>query len=278
MSLNPWAWYETFLAAKGLFRSGQPAVHTPSAPPEAPLKQQKPGFLPSRDDEAILIALDAGIYKLPNGLAHLRRIGSVSAKLRPDQRRDWRLNLTSLSLTEKFETVRETEVIARGGNKQTPTVRDGLGQIKRTYGRRPRDYEFGPEDPRIEHLLLISTLVETGGANGIQDAVDYLLQRDFIKAKSVSMELSDTKEAAAQAAFLGMASLQLGDAYDVIMAHPAPGVDQEQVLGRALNQKLQAKKAAHADRKAAGLPAWFWKIIIVGSIVALLGIVALRFL
>lgn len=295
MSINGVAFYEALKGLRGLFSSSGADISI--------TQQTASAILPSRDDEAIQLALDATLNELgDHGPAHLARVQRVRAALKPHQRTDWRVNLGSLKMTERFEQVMISETTTQNhpgeqGDQPDPALqqrrrnggRKGQVRIERKFDRRQRDIEWTLEDPRVRHLILVSRIVEQGDREqvngipqGVPDAISYLFSAGLIKEKSateIGGEMANAAlEGVSKNAFRGVASLQLGDAYDVIMAHPAPGVDQDQVLGRALDQKLQTKKANHAARKAARLPGWFWIIIIVGCIFTILGIIALRFL
>ena len=295
MSINGVAFYEALKGLRGLFSSSGADISIS--------QQTASAILPSRDDEAIQLALDATLNELENhGPAHLARVQRVRVALKPHQRTDWRVNLGSLKMTERFEQVMISETTTRNhpgeqGDQPDPALqqrrrnggRHGQERIERKFDRRQRDIEWTLEDPRVRHLILVSRIVEQGDRQqvngipqGVPDAISYLFSAGLIKEKSATEIGSEVASAALEGvsknAFRGVASLQLGDAYDVIMAHPAPGVDQDQVIGRALDQKLRTKKANHAAHKAAGLPGWFWIIIICGGILTVSGIVALRFL
>lgn len=169
---------------------------------EEPLKQQTTSVLNPRNDEAIQLAIDAALTKVPGGLAHLHNVQAVRVVLEPHQREDWRKNIGTLLLTERFEHVLASETITRGnagGQNQSQAAAGqpprGQEKIERKFERRPLDYEWTAQDPRVQHLVLVSKVVssETTLKKGVAKARAYLLSAGLIA------EQSPTEKAAASA-------------------------------------------------------------------------------
>ncbi len=178
---------------------------------EEPLKQQvTASILPTRDDEAILIAIDAALSKQTDGLNHLARIQQVREVLEPHQQTDWRKNLGSITMTERFEQMVASETIIES-NRNGPDADDqGAPQrrrngsrdqrrVERKFERRPIDYEWTDKDPRVQHLLLISGLVQAT-PDGVDKAKQYLLSAGFIKKQSTAQQAAAAAEQGSKAA------------------------------------------------------------------------------
>lgn len=287
-SFSGMAVWEALRSLRGLFSSGSADISIS--------QQQASALLPSRDDEAIQLALDAALMDQTNGPVHLARIQRLRQVLEPHQRTDWRVNIGSLKMTERFEQVMISEIITRTqpgdqddpsdpanqvlGQRRRGTARKGQERIEKKFDRRQRDYEWTAEDPRIRHLVLVSTLIENSGRqSGVAKAKAYLLTAGLIKEKSTTQQAGEKVAAAWEATnksvFHGVASLQLGDEYDAVKQGIPPGVDLDQHINQALEAKRQAMKQETTRLKAAGLPKWFWYTILGGGAVVIVGIVVL---
>lgn len=250
-------------------------------------------LLPSRDDEAIQLALDAALAEMADGPLHLANVGKVRTSLESHQRTDWRKNMTSLKMTERFEQVVITETTTQqtAGPEAVPAPAGGLAprrrggaqtRIERKFDHRPRDYEWTPEDPRIKHLILVSTLVsagkrsrdQTAEQNGIAKARSYLLAAGLIEEKSLAQQgsevLSSAKETVVDTAYHFVAARQLGAGgeYRRIMAMPEGDV-RNQVLSQALDRKSRDVQTDRALAERAGLPLWFKVICVAGPAIVI---------
>ena len=237
---------------------------------EEPLKQQVASILPTRDDEAILIAIDAALANMPDGVEHLANVQLVREALEPHQRDDWRKNIGSIKMTERFENViaSETTTRNRGGQDQDDPAlpqrrRGGRDQdrIERKFERRPIDYEWTDLDPRVRHLILISRIVTAPQGNATK-AKDYLLSAGFIKKQSATQQ---TAAAAAQSAqsmtntinrFVGNVrsdEAELVRIETALKANPAPQVKQdlEQQRNTYLAQRSREANAARKEKDQA---------------------------
>lgn len=224
------------LAQKWLNRSNQPPLAAITEKKEEPLTQQvTSSILPTRDDEAILIALDAAVSKLSDGLNHLARIQQVREKLEPHQQTDWRKNLGSLKMTERFEQAMASETVTES-NRGGPDADDqgqpqrrragGHNQQRRTerkFERRPIDYEWTDKDPRVQHLLLISSIAVT--PNGVEKAQQYLLSAGFIKKQSASQQAAAAAEQGARKTTDLLYSLAAGDEINGVLRAYDDGID-----------------------------------------------------
>lgn len=284
MSTSAWAIWETLRSLRSVLSSFG-SSDTKASSSTVSLEQQVTStLLPSRDDEAIQAAIDAALQEID--AVHLTRVQQVRAALEVHQRTSWRKNLGSIKLTEKFEQVTTSEIVTKTAANDTPDkdpaavpLRKRGGQqreeTKRTFDRRQRDYEWTEEDPRIRHLVLISKLVESEGGKkkGVEKAKQYLLTAGLITEKSVTEiateKLSKGKEAAFDATYTTVASVQLGDDFTRIDRLPA-GPKKDKRLSNALNLKHQAKKDELAALKAAGLPKWFWVAAGVGIAISVI--------
>ncbi len=209
----------------GRFMGGhkQPNPATGGGQPDEPLKQQTTSILKPRNDEAIQLAVDAALRKLPDGVQHVANVQAVRAALEPHQQTDWRKNMGSLELTERFEHVMASETITRGGrgNQQQAAgaaAQPGQGgqeRIERRFERRPLDYEYTKDDPRVQHLVLVSKIIsgEATPELGVAKATAYLLSAGLISKQSPSQKVAAAKDASVR----GLYQATLGrPAYDEV--------------------------------------------------------------
>lgn len=263
-SFSGMALWEAMRSLRGLFSSGSADISI--------TQQQASALLPTRDDEAIQLALDAALQGLGNGPLHLERVQSVREALEPHQRADWRVNIGSLKMTERFEQVMISKTTTRtnSASGEQPEQQDGALQQRRRgsgtrgqerteekFDRRQRDYEWTEEDPRIKHLILVSKLVEKGG---VAKAKAYLLAAGLIKAKSLKEQgsdaLSNAQEAAAEKLYQLVAAKQLDSGtYDRIMQLPE-GDARDRELSIELAYARRAAGQRRTDMKRTGL---HWK-------------------
>mgnify|MGYP003508390059 CR=1 FL=1 len=193
-SFSGMALWEAMRSLRGLFSSGSADISI--------TQQQASALLPTRDDEAIQLALDAALQGLSNGPLHLERVQSVREALEPHQRADWRVNIGSLKMTERFEQVMISKTTTRtnSASGEQPEQQDGALQQRRRgsgtrgqerteekFDRRQRDYEWTEEDPRIKHLILVSKLVEKGD---VAKAKAYLLAAGLIAVLGLVLAFS----------------------------------------------------------------------------------------
>lgn len=270
-----WVFWEALKSLKGIFGSdsGSGAIA---------LQQQTASTLfPTRDDEAIQFALDAALAEQKDGPEHLTRVQQVRESLESHQRTDWRKSLTSLKMTERFEQVVITETTTQQttGPEAVPVPTGGIAprrrgaqtKVERKFDRRPRDYEWTPEDPRIKHLVLVSNLVAKGG---VEPAKAYLLAAGLIKEKSVTQQgseaFSSAKETVADTAYHFVAARQLGAGaeYRRIMAMPEVDV-RNQALSQALDRKSRDVQTNRALAERAGFPLWFKVICVAGPAIVI---------
>lgn len=210
---------------------------------EDPLEQQVPsGLLPGYDDDAVMAALDATLVK-ERGQEYLNRITAVRAKLEPHQRSRWRKVYTTIKLTERHEDVlcsrKRTKVEA---SPKGPAREDSTEE----YQRLQRDYEYTLEDPRLQHLILVSEMVRD---QGVEAAVEYLIASDFALEKSVTQQatekLSELKKAGGEKLRRGAYRLFLGDEYEKIFEQN-PGKPMEE-LEKIFESALVAKTAREEE-------------------------------
>ncbi len=189
----------------GRFMGGGHKTPSPTGEgqPEAPLKQQTTSILKPRNDEAIQFAVDAALRKVEDGEQHVKNIQAVRMALEPHQQTDWRKNLGTHELTERFEHVMASETITRGGrgNQQQAGVAPAQGgqeKIERRFERRPRDYELTDDDPRVQHLVLVSKIVSAEATLdlGVAQAKAYLLSAGLISKQSPAQRATAAKDAA----------------------------------------------------------------------------------
>lgn len=187
----------------GRFMGGGHKTPSPTGEgqPEAPLKQQTTSILKPRNDEAIQFAVDAALRKVKDGEQHVKNIQAVRVALDPHQQTDWRKNLGTHELTERFEHVMASETITRGGrgNQQQAGVAPAQGgqeKIERKFERRPRDYELTDDDPRVQHLVLVSKIVSAEATLdlGVDQAKAYLLSAGLISKQSPAQQAAAAAE------------------------------------------------------------------------------------
>lgn len=207
----------------------------PHGPRETPLKQQMPSnLLPTYDDEAITAALDAALAK-EKGPEYLARIKEVRAKLQPHQRERWRKIFGTIELTERHENVissrkhTKTEASAKG-----PAREESIEE----HARWQRDYEYTLEDPRLQHLILVSEIARD---QGVDKAVEYLMVSDFALEKSFTEKAEEFTKSASEKLALASYSFFLGDEYDKI-CEQHQGKPMEE-LKKILSETLVAKTA-----------------------------------
>jgi len=189
----------------GRFMGGGHKAPSPTGEgqPEAPLKQQTTSILKPRNDEAIQFAVDAALRKVEGGKQHVKNIQAVRVALDPHQQTDWRKTLGTHELTERFEHVMASETITRGGrgNQQQAGVAPAQGgqeKIERRFERRPRDYELTADDPRVQHLVLVSKIVSAEATLdlGVAQAKAYLLSAGLISKQSPAQRATAAKDTA----------------------------------------------------------------------------------
>lgn len=250
----------------------------PHGSKETPLEQQMPSdLIPSYDDEAISAALDATLAK-EKGLEYLDRIKAVRANLQPHQRDRWRKVYGTIKLTERHEN-------ATSSRKHTKVEASAKGPAREDsteeYQRRQRDYEYTLEDPRLQHLVLVSEMARD---QGVDEAVAYLIISDFALEKSIAEQAKEKigalKKAGEEKLTRGAYSLFLGDEYDRICEQNQgkPMDELEKILSAALVAKtardrrelVQAKKSRMLHAKPLAL------ILVIGLTAAM--IVAIGFI
>ncbi len=221
----------------------------PHGSKETPLDQQMPSdLIPSYDDEAISAALDATLAK-EKGLEYLDRIKAVRAKLQPHQRDRWRKVYGTIKLTERHEN-------ATSSRKHTKVEASAKGPAREDsaeeYQRRQRDYEYTLEDPRLQHLVLVSEMARD---QGVDEAVTYLIISDFALEKSIVEQAKEKigalKKAGEEKLTCGAYSLFLGDEYDRIREQNQgkPMDELEKILSAALVTKTAREKQELAQAK-----------------------------
>lgn len=223
---NAFAFKEIWNAIRGII---------PHGAKETPLEQQMAGgLLPSYDDEAICAALDATLVSL-KGQAYLDKIIEVRAALQPHQRERWRKVFGNINLTERHENAisskksTKVEASAKGPAREDSTEE---------YQRRQRDYEYTLEDPRLEHLILVSEMARD---HGVDRAVTYLITSDFALEKSLAEKFDALKKMGGEKLTRGAYSLFLGDEYERICEqNPGKPVDE---LEKIFESALVAKTA-----------------------------------
>lgn len=167
-----------------------PSTTGDSGQSEAPLKQQTTSILKPRNDEAIQLAVDAALRQLPDGETYIRNIQAVRDDLESHQQTDWRKNLGTHELTERFAVMITTKTITRGGNRgqtnQAGANQPQGGQERTEYKRErfPVDYELTADDPRVQHLVLVSKIVSADAVAGVARAKAYLLSAGLIAKQS----------------------------------------------------------------------------------------------
>lgn len=245
-----WEAIQTALMWASRFRPQTPPAATSEAKAkEEPLGQQTTSILKPRNDEAIQLAIDAALLKTPGGLAHLQRVQAVREILKPHQRADWRKNIGTLVLTERFENILASETITRGnagGQNQAAAGQPPRGQerTERKFERRPLDYEWTISDPRVRHLILVSKIVTAGGT---ERAKAYLLSAGLIAEQSPQEKAAATAKALEDKA--------AGSLYQMLAGEPAKA--EVKRLKRAIaeagtdadRQRLQGELRAYLVRQ-----------------------------
>lgn len=202
---NVFAFKELWSAIRGFI---------PHGAKEAPLEQQMAGgLLPSFDDEAISAALDAALVQ-HKSREYLDRIKEVRLALKPHQRERWRKVYGSIKLTERHEDVLSSrkQVKVEAGAKGP--ARDDTTE---EYQRRQRDYEYTLEDPRLQHLIIVSEMARD---HGVDTARKYLVNSDFALERSLAEQakekLEELKKVGSEKLVNGSYMLFLGNEYDAI--------------------------------------------------------------
>lgn len=178
---------------------------------EAPLTQQMTTVLPSLNDEAIQAALDSILT--PDQLKMVQMVRDI---LEPHQLSRWRKTIGTLELTEKFEHVVVSEKTTRSGRDDRARE-----ETTRTFDRRKRDYEYTRDDPRVQHLRLVASIVKGSSQNGTKKnaikAKAYLLGAGMILEKSpatkVKEQLDEAREKVSDLAYHGAVKMALGRRY-----------------------------------------------------------------
>lgn len=255
-------------------------------------KPQETSILAPRNDEAIQLALDAALSRVePNGQEHLTRVMKVRKALKPHQRTDWRKNIGTFNITEKFALMVVAEIFTTAATDQgekNPTNLTPLGQnrrgaakggppgVQRRFERMPIDYALTEKDPRVQHLIMVSELVLTKNGE-VETAIEYLLTAGLISDKSLEDLVKESLEGAKAAVVVSgesvyrtIVQLELGpEIYAEIKK--APTDSQEALLKQALKAKLEAIKQERQAFKGKGLPKWFWWIVAGIILVTILG-------
>lgn len=201
--------WETLQTTAVPYLLGRLKGRTPAAPTtgeggrsEEPLRQQTTSVMKPRNDEAIQFAVDAALRKLPGGKQHISNIQAVREALESHQQTDWRKNLGTLELTERFEHVMASETITRSGRGNQPQpagaapAQGGQDKVERRFEHRPVDYEYTESDPRVQHLVLVSKVVsaEATPEQGIAKAKAYLLSAGLISKQSPAQRAAAAAE------------------------------------------------------------------------------------
>ncbi len=259
---NAFALWEAVKGVSHLFSGGKT---------ETPLTQQTASvIIPSFDDEAIQAALDTTLHGIDP--SHLKNVLKVRNSLEPHQRNRWRKVITTLKLTEKFESFTTSKKTAETQGNENPESTDPKVQSQRrrassgkvarkdtteTFDRRTRDYEYTAEDPRVQHFVFISTLVESEQqeASGIGKAKAYLLSAGLILEKSlenqVTEKVSQATAAASDTIYNNTAQLIIGtDEYDRIVGSTQEGDERNQALDAAIKVANASRKKTIASNKA----------------------------
>lgn len=228
------------------------------------LTQQAPGIVPGYDDEAIQIGLDAALGKLYSRL-YVLAIAAVRNSLQDFQKKQWRMALTKLILTERHERVETSRKTTRQeASPRGPAREETLSE----WARVPLDYEYTVKDPRIMHLKMIAEMAGVPHTEaGIAAAKAYLLSSGYVTEKSVSQKLAEETAAAwekgASGTYRLALSLQLGDVYDDIVGCEHMTDEQRaQSLARAADHKAAEKAAQLAALKAQPLIPWQLKVFL----------------
>lgn len=196
-----------FLFGRLLGTASKDQSKTGGVASEAPLKQQVTSILSPRNDEAVQFAVDAALRRLSGGKKHLANVQAVRDALKVHQRTSWREFLAAHEMTERFENVTKSVIVTRPGqatNQNDPSQppqqqkkQSGQEKIEMGFERRAHDYELTAEDPRVQHLVLVSQIV-SGEAT---------LKNGAAEAKVVSAEATLEKGVAKATAYLLSAGL-----------------------------------------------------------------------
>lgn len=221
----------------------------PHGAKEAPLEQQMAsGFLPSFDDEAICAALDAALVH-HKGPEYLARIKEVRIELKPHQRERWRKVYGTIQLTERHKDVLSSRKHSKiEASSKGPAREDSVEE----YQRLQRDYEYTLEDPRLQHMIIVSEMARD---QGVDKAREYLINSDFALEKSIAEQakekLEELKKTGGEKLTRGAYSLFLGDEYDRICTqNMGKSMDElEKILSAALVAKTAREKHALAQAK-----------------------------
>lgn len=258
---------------------------------DIPLTQQVASMLDPLSDEATLLPADAAIRAIKGADAdrYINALAAINASLVPHQREQWRKVVAKHQLTERFEQVlvsRKTTRSAGGQDDQGQPDPQAHNNNRRRGGnqpreetleqfdRRQRDYEWTPDDPRVQHYVLVADLYLGAKASvagtaeekeraALAVARNYLLAKNYIAEKSlteIGLEKADkTKESAVDGVYAGILSLQLGETYAEIDA--MVGVDDEtkRRFLIAASKMKRAEMRREVDRiKARPYPSGFW--------------------
>lgn len=222
----------------------------PHGSKEAPLEQQMAsGLIPSYDDEAISAALDAALVH-EKGSEYLDHIKAVRAELQPHQRDRWRKVYGNIKLTERHENALSSK---KSTKVETSAKGPGREDSTEEYQRRQRDYEYTPEDPRLQHLVLVSEMARD---QGVDMAIKYLITSDFALEKSLTQQATEKfeslKKSGGEKLTRGAYSLFLGDEYDQICEQNQgkPMEELEKILSAALVAKTarDQRELVHAKK------------------------------
>lgn len=274
------------LAGKFLGRS-EPRPAASGEKKDDPLKQQVTSLLTPRADEAILIAIDATLANMPGGIEHLANVQLVREALEPHQQDDWRKNVGSITMTERFENVLASETIIRtnrGEQDQADPVlpqrrRGGRDQerVERKFERRPIDYEWTDLDPRVRHLILVSRIVTAPEPQGgVPKAKEYLLSAGFIKKQSTTQQAAaaaeKTNKEIAATLYRSVAGDRIKptlDAFDRSIANALTDAARDILTKRRERYIIEQARVTHAENaKRDWVGKWLFRgfiIIVVGG-------------
>lgn len=276
------------LAGKFLGRS-EPRPAASGEKREEPLKQQVASILPTRDDEAILIAIDAALANMPGGVEHLANVQQVREILEPHQRDDWRKNIGSIKMTERFEAVIASETITKNRGEQDQADpashqrrRGGRDQerVERKFERRPIDYEWTDLDPRVRHLILISRIV-TAPQGSVTKAKEYLLSAGFIKKQSATQQTAaaaeKTSKEIAATLYRSVAGNRIKptlDAFDRDIENALTDAERDVLTKRRERYIIEQARVTHAENAQRDwVGKWIFRIFLIivvgGAFIAL---------
>lgn len=236
----------------------------------APLTQQLgSSLLPSKNDEAIQIGLDAAVAKIYTP-QHIASLTAIRGTLKEFQNKQWREALTKLILTERHERVETSRKTSRVEASQKGPARDDTTS---EWTRVPLDYEYTAKDPRIMHLKMIAEMAELPHTEaGVAAAKTYLLSSGYITEKSATEKATEATVNAWEKGVDGVyniaLSVQIGRVYDEIVDCPELTDEQKaQSLARAADHRAAEKAAQLAALKAEPLlPSWLKVFMITGGI------------